>query len=114
MKHNNEVKCDKETMCVVCPHRYCVNEEEMYQRLIEDTKYQVEKWGLKWIHIWFEKDDTVALKAFERYCEWLRKYGYEGSEPSYKTWIEYTEDTHEPVRDCGGHSGTFYFHEIKE
>lgn len=107
-------KCDKETMCVVCPYIYCVDGEEMYQRLIEDTKYQVEKWGLKWIRIWFEEDDAIALKAFERYREWLRGYGYEGGQPSYKKWIVYTVDSHKPVRGCGCHDGTFYFHKIKE
>ena len=107
-------KCDKETMCVVCPYRYCVDGEEMYQRLIEDTKYQVEKWGLKWIRIWFEEDDAIALKAFERYREWLRGYEYEGGQPSYKKWIVYTVDSHKPVRGCGCHDGTFYFHKIKE
>lgn len=108
------VKCDGETMCVVCPHRYCVDEEEMYRRLIKDTKHQVEKFGLHWIPIWFEEGDTIALKAFERYRGWLKEYGYEGGEPSYKTWIEYTAVSHKPVKGCGCRDGTFYFHGIKE
>ena len=113
MKRNNETKCDKEARCVICPYRYCIDEEEMYQRLVKETMHQV-GWGLHWIHIWFEKDDEIAQRAFVKYRKWLREHGFEGNEPSYKTWIEYTEDTHEPVRDCGGHDGTFYFHEIKE
>lgn len=107
------MKCNDEIMCVVCPYRYCVDEEEMYQRLIANTKRQVEKWGLHWIHIWFEERDTVALKAFERYRKWLKEYGYEGGRLSYKEWIAYTYD-HKPFRDCGCHDGTFYFHKIKE
>lgn len=108
------MKCNEEMMCVVCPYRYCVDEEEMYQRLIKDTKHQVEKWGLHWIRIWFEEGDKAALRAFAKYREWLREYGYEGNKPSYKTWIAYTVDTHKPDRDCGCHDGTFYFHKIKE
>ena len=33
MKHNNEVKCDKETMCVVCPYIYCVDEEKNVSKI---------------------------------------------------------------------------------
>ena len=54
------------------------------------------------------------LEKLEIVAKWLREHGFEGGEPSYKTWIEYTEDTHEPVRGCGCHDGIYYFHEIKE
>lgn len=105
--------CDEDNYCITCPYRYCIDEDEMYQRLIEETKHQVERWGLHWIRICFESDDVIALRAFERYRQWLREYGFEGNEPSYKKWIAYTVDTHEPVRCCGCHDGTFYFRSIK-
>lgn len=105
--------CNKHTLCVSCPHRHCIDEEEMYRRLIEDTRYQVEHLGLHWINIWFEQDDTVALNAFFRYREWLKSYGFDGGKPSYKRWIAYREDTQEPARCCGCHSGTFNFHPIR-
>ena len=107
-----KMKCNEDNLCVVCPYRYCIDEEEMYQRLIRDTKEQVERWGLHWIRIWFEAEDTVALKAFERYKVWLRAYGFDGKSLSYKEWICYTVDSHKPVTNCGCHDGTFYFKPI--
>lgn len=108
------MKCGDDNWCIVCPYRYCIDENTMYNRLIKETKYQVESLRLYFIPIWFEENDEVALRAFERYRKWLKDYGYEGNEPSYKKWIAYTEDTHKPIRDCGCHDGTFYFHKITE
>lgn len=101
--------------CVACPHgRFCSNEDEMFNRLVESTKYHVEKWGLYWIDICFEEQDRVARNAFDRYREWLKHYGFTGRELSYKKYINYCSDTLEPCYGCGCYTGTFYFKPIKE
>jgi hypothetical protein len=98
--------------CVSCPHRYCQYENEKYLKLIENTAKQIEE-GLYWIYIDFEYKDVIALTAFTRYRDWLYAKGFEGREPSYKEWIRY-DNNGEPVKDCGFHYGTFYFHPIHD
>ena len=108
------MNCAESNYCVNCPYLHCIYEEDLYQRLVWYTKQQVERWGLHWIDIWFEEDDVVARRAFERYRKWLKKYGFEGNEPTYKTWIVHNfTDQSKPVVECGCHTGTFYFKPIK-
>ena len=101
-----------ECYCYDCPYRYCHHEDDMYIKLVNQSKYQI-KYGLYWISIGFEYNDTIALRAFERYKEWLKAHGFEGTTPSYKTWIAYRDDK-TPAVDCGYHQGTFYFHKIEK
>lgn len=105
--------CKEDKYCVACPYLHCIYEEDLFQRLVRYTKNQVERWGLHWIDIWFEEEDAVARRAFERYRKWLRDYGFEGNEPTYKKWIVHNiTDPSKPVVECGCHSGTFYFKPI--
>jgi len=94
--------------CYDCPYRYCRHEHDMYEKLVNQTKFWLKR-GIHWISIDFEENDAVALKAFERYKTWLGRQGFEGDNLSYKTWIRYCDDG-TPVIECGYHSGTFYFH----
>lgn len=102
-------ECDfSEYHCYDCPYRYCMHEHDMYTKLVNQTKFWIKE-GIHWISIDFEENDTIALKAFERYKKWLNEQGFEGDNLSYKTWINYRIDG-TPVVECGYHTGTFYFH----
>ena len=104
--------CDfSERYCYDCPYRYCHHEDDMYIKLVNQSKSQIKN-GLYWISISFEYNDTIALRAFERYKKWLNTQGFEFEGTTYKTWIAYRSDG-APAVGCGYHTGTFYFHKVE-
>lgn len=104
---------DDEKYCYDCPHRYCQCEDEKYKKLKNRAKDHIGE-GLYWISIDFESNDTTTKRAFDRFRKWLEAEGFVGRDPSYKKWIGYCGDgPNKPVGLCY-HTGTFYFHKIKE
>lgn len=101
-----------ELYCYACLHRYCQCEDEKYEKLKNRAKDNITE-GLYWIDIDFEADDNIAKRAFDRFRKWLETEGFVGRDPSYKKWIV-NNDENKPATDCGYHTGTFYFHKIKE
>lgn len=105
---NNDC-CFSNCFCYDCPYQYCKHEDELFNKLVNQTKLQIER-GLFWISIDFEYEDETAKRAFAKYRTWLKSQGFEVNHPpTYKTWIAYCEDK-TPITECGYHTGTFYFH----
>lgn len=100
--------------CYDCPHRYCQYEDEKYKKLKNRAKDHMNE-GLYWIDIDFEPDDAIAKRAFDRFRKWLEAEGFVGRDPSYKKWIgSNVEDGPNKPVGRSYHTGTFYFHKIKE
>ena len=100
--------CFSKCYCYDCPYRYCKHEDELFNKLINQTIYQIER-GLFWVSIDFEYEDETAKRAFTKYKTWLKSRGFEGNPPTYKMWIAYRKNK-TPITECGYHTGTFYFH----